>query len=86
MHINRPRRPRLTLYYLLVFVASYAISFVLLWLGSSKRHSLLPLGWVAILAVPFAVYGVFLFRRKGRKNQNSPPPVHSSHRKRDELE
>jgi hypothetical protein len=53
------------LYYFLVFVASYAISFGLIWLMSNRRHSLLPLSGVAILASLFAVYAVFLFRKKG---------------------
>jgi glucan phosphoethanolaminetransferase (alkaline phosphatase superfamily) len=60
-----PRQPRLMLYYLLVFVASYVFLFVLLWLSSSKRHSLLPLSGVAVLAGLLAVYAVFLFHKKG---------------------
>jgi hypothetical protein len=61
----RRRQPRLMLYYLLVFVASYAISFVSIWLYISIRRSSLPIIWVAVLACLLGVYAVFLFRRKG---------------------
>jgi hypothetical protein len=53
------------IFYLLVFVASYAISFVSIWLYISiRRSSLLPIIWVAVLAGLLGVYAIFLFRRK----------------------
>ena len=56
------------LYYFLVFVASYAISLGLIWLMSNRRHSLLPISGVAILASLFGVYAaVVLLRKKGQK-------------------
>jgi len=62
------RRPRLVLYYLIVFGASYAFSFVLIWGYSSRRYYLWhspSLSWIAVLAGLLAVYAVFLFRKKG---------------------
>jgi hypothetical protein len=63
------------LYYFLVFVASYAISLGLIWLMSNRRHLLLPISGIAILASLFGVYAVVLLRKKGQKNQNSPQPA-----------